>query len=148
MTTIQLLHLYITKLYLGATGNQSSRSNVGIIEIELKESSPFGFDSPVEVSGTIEDIVEPPYFKFLSKGVKTFVEAYFWLNIIFCIAYTLSFLHKLVLSAFLFGVFKISPKSGQFSLPPPEDQQCLLLPIWDCAFLIGVDITSDHFAAM
>src|SRR5260363_75902 len=72
MTTIQLLYLYITKLYLGATGNQSSRSNVGIIEIELKESSLFGFDSPVEDSGTIEDIVEPPYFKVFVKRSGNF----------------------------------------------------------------------------
>jgi hypothetical protein len=148
MTTIQLLYLYTTKLYPGATGNQSSRSNVEIIEIELKKNSPFGFDSPVEDSGTIEDVVEPKTLKFLSKGVETLVEAYFWLNIIFCIAYTLSVLYKLVLPVLSFGFFEISPKSGKSSLPPPEDRQCLLLPNQDCAYLIGIDVTSAHFATM
>ncbi|KAF0542084.1 hypothetical protein F8M41_004781 [Gigaspora margarita] len=124
MTTIQLLYLYITKLYLGATGNQSSRSNIGIIEIELKESSPFGFDSSVEDSGTIEDIVEPPYFKVFVKRSGNFCRSI--LLVKYSILYSIYsfFLHKLVLLAFLFGVFEILPKSGQFSLPPPEDQQC------------------------
>src|SRR5260364_397428 len=124
MTTIQLLHLYITKLHHWSNWDPEFQIECGITEIELKKCSPFGFDSLVEVSGTIENVVGQYTLKFLSKGVKTLVEAHFWLHIIFCIAYTLPLLCKLVFSACSLGVFKILPKSGKYSLPPPEDQQC------------------------
>jgi len=117
MKILQLVYSYITKLYLVATGNQSSRSDVWITEIELKKISPFGFDSLVEDSGTIEEVVERKTLKFLSKVAEAIAEVYFWTYILFCKTYTLTVLYVLVLLHSPLDFSKFCQKVGNPAYP-------------------------------
>ena len=95
-----------------------------------------GLTLRVEDFVTIEQVVEQQLWGFLSEGVETLVETFFWSTVLFSKAYTLTLFQVGSLLCRLFDFAKFQ-QSEHFGLLPPKDRYCLHHPFWECAYLIG-----------